>query len=155
MSVCEMCGKEASLINADVEGVELKVCSGCAKYGANNQNTPKNFRKPFSGHKNQKKAEVEWKLVSNFSDLIKSAREKKGMNQEDFAKFLNEKESILSKWEQGTLKPRIFTARRLEKVLNVSLVAKDIQEKVEIKKDKSLKGEFTLGDFIKVRKRHS
>ena len=33
MAVCEMCGKEANLVNSDVEGVELKLCPGCSKYG--------------------------------------------------------------------------------------------------------------------------
>ena len=150
-----MCGKGGPLTNADVEGVELKVCFGCSKYGTTNKNN-NNFRKnPHYSSKNSKKEEVEWKLVPNFSDLIKKSREEKSMNQEDFAKFLNEKESILAKWEQGTLKPRIFVARRLEKLLNLSLVVRDIKEKVEIKKNQIPKGELTLGDFIKVRKRNS
>jgi uncharacterized protein (TIGR00270 family) len=153
MSVCEMCGREAPLVSADVEGVELKVCPTCTRYGTTNKNQARNFKRPnSSGYKHQNKEAVEWKLVNNFSDLIKSARKEKGMTQEDFAKLLNERESILSKWEQGILKPRIFVARRLGQLLGISLVTKDIREKVELKKEKSVKSEFTLGDFIKVRK---
>jgi putative transcription factor len=150
MTVCEMCGREASLVSADVEGVELKVCPPCTRYGTTNKNSGRNFRKPLtSSYKRQDKEAVEWKLANNFSSLLKSARNEKGMNQEDFAKFLNEKESILSKWEQGTLNPRIFVARRLEKILGISLVTKDVKEKSELKKEKPVKSEFTLGDFIK------
>jgi len=153
MPVCEMCGREALLVSADVEGVELKVCPVCTKYGTTNKNNATNSRN-YNGpnNKHQSKEEIEWKVVSNFSDLIRAAREKKGMTQEDFAKFLNERESILSKWEQGTLNPRIFVARRLEKVLGMNLVIKDIKENIELEKKKSSTNEFTLGDFIKVRK---
>jgi putative transcription factor len=150
MSVCEMCGREASLVSADVEGVELKVCPVCTRYGTTNKNQHGNSRKTHSfNHKPQNKEEVEWKIVDNFSALIKSAREEKGMTQEDFAKFINERESILSKWEQGTLKPRIFVARRLGQTLGMTLVTKDTREKVELTKGKSSANEFTLGDFIK------
>ena len=150
-----MCGKGGTLTSADVEGVELKVCFGCSKYGTTNKSNNHFRRNNKYSPKNSKKEDVEWKLVNNFSDLIKKSREEKGMTQEDFAKFLNEKESILSKWEHGTLRPRIFVARRLEKLLNRSLVIRDVKEKVEVKKDQILKGELTLGDFIKVRKRNS
>src|SRR3989344_5094459 len=33
MSICELCGKQDSLVSAAVEGVDLKVCSSCAKFG--------------------------------------------------------------------------------------------------------------------------
>jgi putative transcription factor len=154
MPVCEMCGREAALVSADVEGVELKVCPVCTRYGTTNKNQGGNSRRnPSFGHKQKNKEEIEWKIVENFSALIKSAREEKGMTQEDFAKFINERESILSKWEQGTLRPRIFVARRLGQTLGINFVTKDIKEKVEIKKEKSLSNELTLGDFIKVRKK--
>ncbi len=153
MSVCEMCGREASLVSADVEGVELKVCPVCTRYGTTNKNQGgSSGRSHSSGHKQQNKEEVEWKIVDNFSALIKSAREEKDMTQEDFAKFINERESILSKWEQGTLKPRIFVARRLGQTLGMNLVTKDTSEKVELTKEKSSANEFTLGDFIKKHK---
>ena len=145
-----MCGREASLVSADVEGVELKVCPVCTRYGTTNKNQGRNFKRSnHSGSKPRNKEEIEWKIVPNFSDLIKSARKEKGMNQEDFAKFLNERESILSKWEQGTLRPRIFVARRLGQTLGINFVTKDNKEKVEIKKEKSSRTEMTLGDFIK------
>ncbi len=150
MSVCEMCGREASLISVDVEGVELKVCPPCTRYGTTNKNQSGNFRNSnISNHKHQNKEEIEWKIVNNFFALIKSAREKKGMTQEDFAKFINERESILSKWENGTLRPRIFVARKLEKILKIGLITKDTKETVNLTVERTLKNEFTLGDFIK------
>jgi putative transcription factor len=153
MALCEMCGKESQLILAEIEGGELNVCSGCVKYGTVQKKTHnKNFvpvRKNFS-----KQNTPEFKVVGNYSDLLRSARENKGMKQEDFAKFLNEKESIFTKWESGSLKPRLDVARRLERVLGIKLVERDEIKSVDSeKKKKGGSDEFTLGDFIKIKKR--
>ena len=93
------------------------------------------------------------KIVSNYAQLIRSAREAKQMKQEDFAKFLNEKESILAKWESGSLKLRLDVARKLEKVLGVKLLEKDESEEIKLDNKKKVADGFTLGDFVKVRKR--
>ena len=45
------------------------------------------------------------------------------------------------------------SAWKLEKLLNVSLIEEDI-ELPEVKKKSSASGGFTLGDFIKVRKKN-
>ena len=150
MPLCEMCGKEAPLVLAEIEGGELKVCFGCAKYGTVKKKVNllnKSFKPKFIA-----KDQPQFKIVNNYSTLIRGAREKAGMKQEEFAKFLNERESIVAKWEQGHLKPRIGLARRLGKKLGVNLIEKETEgEKVEMKKGKS--DEFTLGDFVKVRNR--
>ena len=107
------------------------------------------FKKRFT-----KKDEPEFKLVNNYSSLLRSSRGSKNLSQEDFAKLLNERGSIVAKWESGTLKPRVDIARKLSKLLNITLVVKD-EKKVFDKAISKKKGEegFTLGDFIKVRKR--
>jgi putative transcription factor len=151
MSVCEMCGGSGSLVNADVEGVELKVCQKCTKYGKvkksfSSQNSP--YKKSF---KRQEGPAL--KIVGNYSSLIRTAREQKGMKQEDFAKFLNERESVVSKWEQGILKPRIDIARKIGRVLHINLIQKEAEKK-PFEQEKSKADGMTLGDFIKVRKRN-
>ena len=151
MPICEMCGKEARLVLAEIEGGELKVCPGCTKYGTVKRSV--NVKTFVPGKKKFSKIEMpEFRVVENYSDLIRSVRESKKMKQEDFAKFLNEKESILAKWESGGLKPRLDVARRLEKILGIKLVERDEVKPVKLEKKKT--GEdFTLGDFIKIRKR--
>ena len=156
MSLCEMCGKDAQLVTADVEGVELKVCSGCVKYGVVKNSPGVRYNPGARSNSSVKLKPVksegpQFKVVGAYSSLIRSAREKKGMTQEDFAKFLNERESILAKWEQGSLQPSLGAAQRIGRVLRLNLVEKDEAGEVEIKKSKS--DEFTLADFVKVRKR--
>ena len=150
MAQCEMCGKETNLVKADVEGVELNVCSACSKYGT--------VKKKFSSHtgprgksnfkhKQFRKEKPELRIVHNYSSLIRSTREAKSMTQEDFAKLLNERESVVAKWESGNLRPNLNVARKLERKLGVVLIENDKKstDKVELKKKKD---SFTLGDFI-------
>ncbi len=154
MPLCEMCGKESRLIVANVEGGDLKVCPNCVKYGQVKKSSLQAKNVPFK-HKNiiSKQKQQEFKVVDNYSQLIKSTRDARKMNQEEFSKFINERESVLNKWENGSLKPRLDIARKLEKKLNISLVEKEEVKSVEMEKKKSGEG-FTLGDFIKVRKKH-
>ncbi len=148
MPYCEMCGKEAQLTPAELEGVELKVCPNCTRFGKVKPGTPAilHRKKPLPVE------EPQFSIVSNYSFLIRSAREKKGMTQEDFAKFLNERESVVSKWESGSLKPSVDNAGRVGQLLKINLVQKEetVAGKIE---PKNKIEEFTLGDFIKVRKR--
>lgn len=158
-----MCGKEASLILLEVEGVELKACPSCTRFGSVKQNSEKNWGKESPNflqginhpvNQSPRNEEPELKLVDNYSSLIRSEREKRGMKQEDFAKFLNERESIVSKWEQGTLKPGVDTAKKLEKQLGINLIEiLDYAGSEKLANPKEKKDVFTLGDFIRIRKR--
>jgi uncharacterized protein (TIGR00270 family) len=140
--VCEMCGRSGNLVVAEVEGVDLKVCPGCAKHGV--------VKKSFTPRLPAKRiSEVEYKVVDNFAALLKSARGNR--SQEDFSKYLNERESVVAKWEGGSLRPRVDVARRIGRLLRINLVARDSSESIEVKQEKS--DELTLGDFVKVRKR--
>jgi len=149
MGTCEMCGRADQLVSAEVEGVEMQVCNPCTKYGKikHKQYVGKSFHpKPVL------KEGPELKVRSDFSEILRKARNKSGLTQEEFSKHLNERESEVAKWESGSLKPRIDIARKLGRILEINFLEKDevVQEKIEFKKNKD---EFTLGDFIKVRKR--
>lgn len=158
---CEMCGRKTDLVLAEVENVELNVCSGCAWHGtikkraaapsalfsAGSASSATSSRPSFIP-----KEKPEFKIVDNFSSLLRSAREKKGMKQEDFAKLLNERESIVAKWEAGSLKPGIDAAYKVGRRLGINLVEEDLEVAAKVEAGK--KGdELTLGDFVKVRKR--
>jgi len=155
MAICEMCGKQGNLLLAEVEGVELKVCPSCAKHGIVKSSLrsygPSRFNRSFSAQKE----EVEEKVVPYYARLIREVREQKGLNQKDFAKLLNEKESITAKWESGSMPPSLEEAKRLQRILNISLVMRE-EKGEELKSEKRRPGDdtLTLGDFIKVKKRN-
>lgn len=148
MASCDMCGKQTDLVVAEIEGVDMSVCQNCARFG-----TIK--RRADAAPLKQKKMHVEpaFRVISNYAFILRQAREKQNLSQEDFARFLQEKESVVAKWEQSKMQPSVEVARRLEKTLGVMLVEEEIEQ--AFAQDKKAKGDgFTLGDFMKVRKKN-
>lgn len=149
---CDLCGKtEERLSRALIEGVELNVCPACSKFGEVLAPVKKFVLKSPS-----RKAPVEEKeekielLVEGYADIIKKKRELIGLTQKDFAKKINEKESIVHKIETGIFEPSLSFAKKLEKALGVKLI-EEHEEKHEAIKRKKFEG-FTLGDFIKLKR---
>jgi len=142
MSVCELCGKEGPVITAIVEGSQMTVCQACARFG-------KVIKKPVGVIGRvpiAKEPEVAEVVVSDYAQLIRSAREKAGLTQKDFAMHLNEKESIIHKLENSQFVPPISMARKLEKLLHIKLVV--VEEEEEIEAGKKGSGPLTIGDII-------
>lgn len=153
MALCEMCGRTGELSRALVEGVELSVCSLCGKHGKKLQNPTQSYSTRSSTPSSRNiKPEKEWKVVDDFSRLLRAARERSELSQQDFAAFLQERESVVSKWESGSVKPSLETAKKLQKILGLTLIVLDEVVGEEIVSSKKVEG-FTLGDFVKVRKR--
>lgn len=155
---CEMCGKESNLIKALIEGTELKVCPKCGKHGKIigivKPDSPKEKKKLEKIEKKQVENVIEKEILSfivpDFAARIHAKREASGLSQKDFAKKINEKESVFQKIESGKTVPSIALARKLERLLSIKLIDEKEEEKANFEKMKS--NEFTIGDFIKVRK---
>ena len=155
MSTCDMCGKEGRLVKAKVESTVLDLCEQCVRFGeviTRPDIISKNIPSPMQPRQRPKRKEVLLMVVPDYAEKIGQARKKMGLKQEEFAKRLNEKCSIMQKIESGQFKPSIDTARKFERQLKVPLV-EQYDEKGEIplgnagqkKKDDG----FMLGDFIK------
>jgi len=157
MPCCDICGKETELYHALIEGTEMNVCIECGKFGKiikkarEYKEKPKKIIKDFSElHQNPDK-EIVQVIVKDYAQRIKNKREQFGLKQEDFAKKISEKESLIHHIESGTFEPNINLARKMEKFLKIKLV-----EEEEVAKDMHFKAspeQFTVGDFIKVRKK--
>ena len=146
-----MCGQETNLINAEIEGIDMSVCHKCARFGKvkevsrDKAQILKRFsQKPF---RSEPHLEFNERIIPDYPQKIREARERLGLNQEDFAKKINEKESILHKMETGSFKPSLSLARKLEKILGIQLIQEIEEEKVSTTKIAS-EG-FTIGDLIK------
>lgn len=63
-------------------------------------------------------------LIENYGEIIRNARIKMGISQEELAKQISEKLTIIKKIEQGTFKPSIELARKLEKFLKIKIIEK-------------------------------
>ena len=154
MPTCDMCGQEAQLLKAKVEGTVLDVCERCARFGEVIAKPEpifsKNIPEPMQPRAAPRRREIVQVIVEDYPQKIRQARERKGLTQEQFAGQLNERESVIQKLETGQMKPDIKLARKLENKLHISLV-EEFRESGEVPlPTKKSEGEgFTLGDFVK------
>ncbi|MFP4119318.1 MAG: multiprotein bridging factor aMBF1 [Candidatus Woesearchaeota archaeon] len=159
MADCDMCGKKgASTVRALVEGVEMNVCQSCAQYGERLSDHSKRFstnvkksRRPKTRRENPDENK---RVVPDYGSRIKQAREKAGLKQEDLAKKLNEKESLLHKFESGHMTPNFAVARKFERFFHITLIesVSDADDQADdiIRTSQENQGEgLTMGDILK------
>lgn len=152
MTQCDLCGRETELVQAEIEGTEMSVCRACAQYGTiKSPQIPKKapaIRKSFHKKPTHEPAlEVIETIIPDYPKKIRQAREKLGLNQEDFAKKLNIKESLIHKMETGSFEPNLNLAKKLGKKLKINLIQKTQEEEVALPKTSS--DEVTIADLIK------
>ena len=145
MAMCDMCGKDTTLVTAQIEGTNLSVCKSCASYGKIVRRPKPISKKRYDRPQKEEKIE---KIIANYASIIKTKRESMGLKQKEFAKVLAEKESLIHKIESGNLKPSLTLARKMEKQLHLKLIEEMKMEKVELKKTDA---GFTIGDMIKTK----
>jgi len=147
---CDLCGKvDENLKRAIVESTELNVCSTCSRFGKVLGPVSNNIPKPKIStiRNNEEKVEL---LIDDYTNIIKKGRESMGLSQKDFAKKINEKESVIHKIETGSIQPSLSLAKKLGKMLNIKLIEEYKETHESLKKSKDVG--FTMGDFIKSRK---
>ena len=145
---CELCGVEDILFSANIEGTELNVCKRCLQFG-------KAIDKPVDAKAQPRVAKAPEKevlevIVPNCARIVKERREALNLKQEDLAKRLSEKVSIIHKVETGAFVPDIALARKFESFLKIKLIEQidSGEQHVGVKAPSSL----TIGDFVKIRK---
>jgi putative transcription factor len=163
MSSCELCGKKPSVYDCEIEGTMMKVCSDCARFGK--VKNASNVKIVVQDSKRPVMRELEYSFVQGYGLIVKNARERLDLKQEDFAKKINEHKSLIHQVESEHIKPSIVLARKLEKALHIKIVEEIKSQEYESEEEsKTLnatgrlstkpKGEgLTFGDMINVRKR--
>lgn len=153
MPTCDMCGKESDLLKVKIEGTVLEVCERCGRFGEVMESPVRPVERPVVPKPTYvpiRRREIIQMVTEDYARKIKQARERTGLTQEQFAGRLNEKESVIQKMESGQFTPSINLARKLERMLRIRLIEEyseggDVPIATEKTKDES----FTLGDFVK------
>ena len=161
---CEICGSEieGKPGRALVEGATLVVCSDCAGLGTSLPGFPERprARAPMMPRGVPGRTIVarpsrgidESEVIDDYSRIIKQAREKLGLSQQQLAFKAKETVTMIQKIELGKMQPPLRLAMELEHILRVKLVAP--KEEVEIPappiKQSGDEGP-TLGDIAIVR----
>ncbi|WP_266079793.1 multiprotein bridging factor aMBF1 [Haladaptatus caseinilyticus] len=173
MVQCEMCGAEtASPKKIKVEGAELDVCDNCADFGTEvktqqTSSTSTKYSTSSSSGKSSGSTSTSRsssggsrsrpsdmfddmdEIAQDYDDRIRNARESDGLSQEDLAKELNEKASLIRKLERGDMLPSDSVQKKLEKKLDISLNAGSSGADDEEWSGGSSTGGTTLGDVVK------
>jgi putative transcription factor len=145
---CELCGSnirgEVQAVNID--GGMFRVCNNCSKLGTaarvakppvnrparsssnySGFSTPsRNFSKPRTSTPPPSASgpfyqDEEMMLREDYSKVIRNAREKLGMTQDELGMKINEKPSGISHLENGSMKPSDALAKKLEHFLKIQL----------------------------------
>lgn len=159
MAACEMCGREAPLRPAIIEGTRMQVCPSCVKFGVEvaGAKTEVTGRSRITQAIEQRQAraqprdvfqQMDTDLVEDFGKRIREARQRKGLTQEELAQKIAERQSVLSKVEAGTQRPNDELARRLQRELGITLF-EAVAEQAGPERRVGSAGGFTLGDLIK------
>jgi len=143
MDYCEICGApiKGKPYLVYIEGAKLKVCEKCAKkadsiiekpYSAPrspanprpNLYHPQKIRvvgRPARPIQPKPSARSEAVLVYNYGEVVRQAREKRGITIEQLAKKINEKESVIRRVEDGKLRPPEALIDKLESELLIKI----------------------------------
>ncbi len=152
---CEICGREIKgrSFKVVVEGSEITVCASCKQYGTEKPVMPSQpgaKRVVIKKKKPQNKIEFTEELVDNYHMIVRKEREKRGWSQEQLAKKIQEKESLIRKIENAEIVPEPEVIEKLEKLFNIKLRENVPEVKIETRKSISTP---TLGDIVIVRKK--
>ncbi|MFX0097189.1 MAG: multiprotein bridging factor aMBF1 [Candidatus Hodarchaeota archaeon] len=162
---CEICGQTIQTPKyVSVEGARLIVCANCTRFGSP--------VRPPSISPERKKAKVvksklstrtrtgrpvenetDFELVEDFSVRVKTAREKRGLKQEDLGKMIKEKASTISKIETGRYRPTEKTIKKIEIALEIDLHESSPTAIESPKRGARKSPSLTLGDLIVIKER--
>lgn len=157
-----MCSSPEKAYKIEVEGSILNVCEKCVSFGKvvrkiipempeKKQKQVQKAAEKLAEEKAKKETETMQIITPNYSLIIRKAREKLGLKQEELAKKIAEKESVIHKLESGSIIPAIPLARKLEKFLRIALVETIEVDSPETSDRRSSSEGLTLGDLIRIK----
>ncbi|MFQ6119020.1 MAG: multiprotein bridging factor aMBF1 [Methanosarcinales archaeon] len=131
---CELCGKEikGKAHYVKIEGSELNVCDRCVQYGqeidkwapVSRKVTPTKRMIKTRKQKRDIFDKITDEIVSDYNIIIREAREKHGLTQDELALKIKEKASLIKKIERGEIIPEDSVIKKLERALDIKLTEK-------------------------------
>ncbi len=149
-----MCGAESKLNEVIIEGAMLSVCEKCSGFG-NAVEVKQPVISSLEETRASRNISVEEPVsfvVEGAGKLVKEAREKRGLKQEQLAKMVGEKESVIHKIETSVMKPDIKSARKFEKILDIKIIEEYSESDSKMTFNLNDK-DVTIGDLINLKKR--
>ena len=157
---CDVCGREiiGSPHRVIIEGAKLTTCAECAKLGSSEwKPEPKRLKilpktrsaRQFrlrQAKERSRDIREDLTIIENFGSIIKKARQRSGLSQEDLGRKISEKVSVIRKIEGEKMMPNERLARKLEHALGVKLLVPLVEPEVFTPSPKVNRG-ITLGEI--------
>lgn len=149
---CEICGKKiiGKPVKTKIESSTMLTCNECAKFGKVQREPPKP-RRPRPVKRSPRFREPTEEVMEDYNTIIRESREKKGWSREELAEKIYEKASVINRVESGKMVPDIKLARKLERILNVTLIEKTESVKPEDLGPSARRG-ATIGDIARIKR---
>jgi len=149
MATCEMCGKETTALKASsVAGSNVMVCSSCCVMGTMKKNSERKSHS-FKKHKHD---ELNLEVASNYAQIIQQGINRKHLTPHQVARAVNVKESSLSHYLKGQIKPDILISKKFESFLGIKLVFEVEGSSVNVEDFKVTpddnEADLSLGDML-------
>jgi putative transcription factor len=160
---CDICGREivGPAFKVKVEGAKMLVCRNCQSLGTPYREEPPIPRPISSFTRSARLARIparrpaelpkeveEFDVAEDFSDLVRKRRMKLGWSQEDLARRVKEKLSVIQKVETGKISPDTQLCRQLQHELRIKLL---VPRKEAPSPKIAAPAEVTLGDIVKIK----
>lgn len=123
---CEICGKriDGKHRKVMIDSSILEVCASCTNLGEREVKEKPRERPRIKQQMPKGIGKIdleEMEVVLDYSSIIKKARERMGLSQDDLARKVNEKASVIRLIESGKMKPNLMIGKKLEHALRVDL----------------------------------
>ena len=157
---CDVCGREivGKPHRVIIEGAKLTTCAQCAKLGsAEWKPEPKNLNLSFkteplhrlrlkTAKRKSRDLREDITVIENFGLIVRKARQRAGLSQEDLGRKIGEKVSVIRKIEGEKIIPHERLARKLEHALGVKLLVPLVEPEVPASFSQTNRG-VTLGEI--------
>jgi putative transcription factor len=156
---CEICGKNVigKPVRTKIDNSIMLTCNECSKFGKVQREPPRPQRggpgvrsqakrRPYS-----RSQEPTQEVIEDYQTIVREAREKQGWSREDLGEKIYEKVSVINRVESGKMIPDLKLARKLEKILKVTLLEKTDDSHLDDAGGSSMRG-ATIGDIARIKK---
>jgi len=157
---CDVCGREivGKPHHVIIEGAKMTTCVQCAKLGsAEWKPEPKTRNLPFKIEPSRqfklkrvkrriREIREDLTIIENFGSIVRKARQRSNLSQEDLGRKIGEKVSVIRKIEGEKIMPNERLARKLEHVLGIKLLVPFVEPQVSTSLSQTNR-DVTLGEI--------
>jgi len=132
-----------------IEGAVVEACDKCSNFGTKvNIGQEPAYKAIKKTIKISELANVDLELVPEYGRIVATVREDKGLTRYDFAKKINEKESVIKRLEEEGFEPDGELLKKIEDFLDIRL--RERYEGVVLHRREKKRIDLTLGDVVEV-----